>query len=344
MTADPLPPASPTIPDAWIAPIVRLHTTAEAQIIATVAARLGVDMAAPDWAAQRQVTTPLLRRDLDGIVATLTRQSSPLVADAIAKAYRQAYPGGQRPDGLIEQLLTVLRDVWMRIRGAALELWQRAVSAGSTPEVAGRRAAVQRSLDRAADRGIVAYRDQRGRQIGLVPAVRTLVMDTAHGAGQDGFMERLIADGGDLVIVTNSPHPCPICGPWERRVLSVSGSDPGRPSVAQARAAGLWHPNCRHTLFAWEPGFEWPPHSVKNLRGSYVAEQRQRHLERMVRQWKRREVAALDDLAAAKARRHTRAWQAELRNHLARTGLQRSRMREQTNFERTSPRRHALGA
>lgn len=342
MTAEPI--SSPTIPDAWIAPVVRLHTAAEANVLAFVTVRLGVGLASPDWAAQRQVTTPFLRRDLDGLVAKLTREATPLVADLIAKAYREAYPTAHRPDGLIEQLLAILRDIWARIRSAGLGIFQQALGAAPVAAPDARRAAVQRTLDRAADRGIVAYRDTRGRQWGLGPAVSTLVGDAAHGAGTIAFTDRLLADGGDLVIVTESPHPCPICQPWEHKVLSVTGTDPDRPSVAVARAAGLFHPHCRHTVFAWAPGFRWPEHSVEHLPGSYEAEQRQRQIEAHIRRWKRREAAALDDIAAAKARRHIRAWQAELRTHLARTGLQRSRMRERVDFRRTSPTKHALGA
>ena len=48
-----------------------------------------------------------------------------------------------------------------------------------------------------------------------------------------------------------------------------------------------------------------------------------------MREWKRREAASLDDLAAAKAKAHVREWQGRLREHVAKHDLSRLRYREQ---------------
>ena len=61
----------------------------------------------------------------------------------------------------------------------------------------------------------------------------------------------------------------------------------------------------------------------------YAARQQQRYLERGVREWKRREAASLDDLAAGKARAHVREWQGRLREHVAANDLKRLYYREQ---------------
>jgi hypothetical protein len=133
------------------------------------------------------------------------------------------------------------------------------------------------------------------------------------------------------------------CNPWEHKVLSVSGTDKRHPSLSIAREAGLFHPRCRHTLYRWYPGFVWPPNAIKHRPGTYEAEQRQRDIERQIRSWKRRQAAALDDVTKAKATAKVRAWQAELRRHLAAEGLSRSRQRERTDFGHTPSIKHAHG-
>jgi hypothetical protein len=204
-------------------------------------------------------------------------------------------------------------------------------------------ALADRIMQQAAGRGVTGYVDAYGRNWGLTSYVDQAVQHAAGGAAIDGFTARLAAEGDDLVIVTESPHPCPLCTPWEHKVLSVSGADTSRPSMATAREAGLFHPNCHHTIFKWAPGFVWPPNSLHHLPGTYEATQRQRDIERHIREWKRRRAAALDPLTEAKAKAKVRQWQAELRRHLAAEGLTRSRQRERTDFGHTRPLKHAHG-
>jgi hypothetical protein len=323
---------SPPFPPGLVWPTLRLHNAAEIQIVAGIARLLADDLAAADWPARATARTLKLRRIVDGVVAGLVENGQHLAADAITKAYRQVVPD-RRPDGLIERLLLALREFWEQIRATVMRLWSQALAAGQADDT--RPVAVQRVLDRAADRGL-------GPRGGLGSYAETVVGDAVHGAGTDAFTQALLAQGGDLVIVTESPHPCPICLPWEHKVLSVTGTDPDHPALSVAQEAGLFHRNCRHTLFAWAPGFQWPPNIVKHLRGTYEQEQRQRQIEANIRRWKRREAAALDDLAAARSRKKIREWQAAMREHIKATGLQRSLMRERTDFERTPPKRHAL--
>jgi hypothetical protein len=199
------------------------------------------------------------------------------------------------------------------------------------------------TLQQAAGRGITGFADSRGREWGLRPYVEQTVQHQAGRAAIEGFTDRLAADGDDLVIVTESPHPCPLCDPWEHRVLSASGASSKYPSMATARAGGLFHPNCHHTIFAWFPGFTWPPNSLHNLPGTYEATQRQRDIERHIRSWKRRAEAALDPVTEVKAKAKVREWQARLRTHLAAENLTRSRQRERTDYGHKPPFKHAHG-
>jgi hypothetical protein len=147
-----------------------------------------------------------------------------------------------------------------------------------------------------------------------------------HATGtavMDAWFAANVAEGKFLVIVPETPTTCPLCAPWLGRVLSILGNDPDRPSVAEARASGLWHPNCIHPAEAWYPGYTYRPvpQQIKRTREQlYAAAQRQRAIERHVTHWERRELVAIDDVARAQARRKVRQWRVALREHISRHG------------------------
>ena len=171
-------------------------------------------------------------------------------------------------------------------------------------------------------------------------AVRT----TTGQAAVAGHVAQLGAAGVDLVVVSDSPRECPLCRPWEGKVLSLSGQvgavilpsvTDGPPvtvtvagTLAEAKRAGLQHPNCTHRVTAYLPGATKLDAAQHDAAG-YRAKQRQRALERKVREWKRRENLALTDEARARARGKVRDWQAALREHVDTNDLKRLRYREQ---------------
>jgi hypothetical protein len=334
---------SPLIPPAWLQPIIEAHSTAETELITEMASRLGKGLGADDWAALRAGDTAAFRRRVDRILGALAATTEPAVIDALAHAYgRGSGTPAPAPASLVVRVLAALRAAWAAVRTSVHRAWNRTIAVGRTArDETTRRRTVQASLDRIAGRGLTAARDHN-RDLSLRPHVEQVVGDAAHDAGTRGFLSRLRADGSDLVIVTRSPHPCPVCEPWEEKVLSVGG-EAGVPSMATARDAGLFHPRCRHTVFAWKPGFVWPPNSIEHLPGTYEAEQRQRTIERTIRQWKRRQAAAVDDVARMAAGRKVRQWQGELRQHLAAENLKRSRQRERVDFGHTPSLQHAHG-
>lgn len=102
-------------------------------------------------------------------------------------------------------------------------------------------------------------------------------------------------------------------------------------SVAFARAAGLQHPNCRHSLSAYLPGVTRAPKHTADPEGD-AARQRQRAIERQIRAWKLRAETAIDPRGpeATQARAKVGQWQAAMRAHLAANpDLRRQSAREQ---------------
>lgn len=211
------------------------------------------------------------------------------------------------------------------------DVYRDAVAAAARGVATGietRRAASQRVLDTFADRGVTGFIDGAGRNWNLASYAEMAMRSTTGQTAVQGALDGYVAADRDLVIVSDSPEECELCRPWEGRVLSITGKTAGYPTVADAAAAGLWHPGCTHTVGLWVPGLSRRMQGTANPQG-YDDRQEQRYLERGVRQWKRREAVALDDAAKRRAAAKTREWQGRLREHVDATGMQRLPYREQ---------------
>ena len=73
---------------------------------------------------------------------------------------------------------------------------------------------------------------------------RTTLLNTSR----QEYLDTCAQNGADVVMVTVSGHCCDKCAEWENRLLSISGATKGLPTVEEATAAGLFHPNCTHSL------------------------------------------------------------------------------------------------
>lgn len=71
---------------------------------------------------------------------------------------------------------------------------------------------------------------------------RTAVADARRVA----FRSRYLQNGVDVVVVVANGTTHDVCLRWEGERLSLTGSTRGLPTVADARRAGLFHPQCRH--------------------------------------------------------------------------------------------------
>jgi len=69
---------------------------------------------------------------------------------------------------------------------------------------------------------------------------------TTMEAHLQGTANRLVEQGHDLVKVSTHRGACELCQPWQGKILSITGKTEGYPTLEEAKAAGLFHPNCRH--------------------------------------------------------------------------------------------------
>lgn len=102
---------------------------------------------------------------------------------------------------------------------------------------------------------------------------------------------------------------------------------PTYPTMEEARAAGLFHCNCRHGTHAYLPGITDPMVGTEDPKG-YEDAKKLRYLERKVREKKRMEAAAFTPEAKARAVKSLEDYRAKIRLHVDETGIRRQRWRE----------------
>jgi hypothetical protein len=270
--------------------------------------------------------------------------------------------------GAIESLAAALiRDVGQRsanIVRSVVDAFRAVIAAATTRMLAAnltRRQAAQAAWQGLIDRGITSFVDTSGRRWQLASYVEMATRTVTQRAAVQGQTDRLATLGVDLVYVSNSPQECALCRPYEGRVLRRGLGPTGTLQVAdqlgrgmvevdvvatleEARLAGLFHPNCRHSVSAYLPGVtRLPAQPTADPEGDR-ARQRQRAIERHIRRWKTAEAGALDPDAKRAARVKVRGWQAVMRDHLAANpGLKRLPYREQIGAGNIGKASHPAG-
>lgn len=198
-------------------------------------------------------------------------------------------------------------------------------------------------------RGVTGFTDKAGREWNLATYVEMATRTATQRAYNASHRERLTLAGITYFTISTTGRPCPLCAPWEGKVLADRGEGPvtepdasnGDPvtfhvaaTIEDATAAGLFHPNCKHTLTAYLPGVTvlklnaWTAQNEADYRNT----QKLRALEREVRKAKQVQAAALTDTRRKQAGRDVRAAQARVRDFTAQTGLLRRNRREQLNL------------
>ncbi|HET6356085.1 phage minor capsid protein [Streptomyces sp.] len=273
-------------------------------------------------------------------------------------AARRALPNAPAVDRLAASYASDTRPLYVRITRAVLDTYRSVVARVSASTLLGgltRRQASQRALDQFANRGITGFVDRAGRSWDMASYAEMAVRSVTARAVIEGHIDALAEIRVGLVIVSDAPLECPLCRPWEGEILTLGAEsgphtiraehtiqpsglfEPTRTvavhvagSLVEARAQGLFHPNCRHSLSAYLPGVTTRPPQHATPGTTYEDTQRQREIERHIRRWKRVQAAAIDEAARRKAGAKVRAWQAVQREHVAaHPELRRKPQREQ---------------
>lgn len=106
----------------------------------------------------------------------------------------------------------------------------------------------RRLRDEMLDKGIVGFVDKSGHNWNISTYAEMLARTTLLNARRDAQLNEFQLHGYDLVQVSEHHTDCDKCLPWEGAVLSISGNSKKYRSLDEAKAAGLFHPNCKHSV------------------------------------------------------------------------------------------------
>ncbi|GAU67677.1 putative pilus assembly protein [Streptomyces sp. NBRC 110611] len=379
-------PIHPAMVEDLSAGVRDLYADAEARLLGIIARQLADGYEAPGWATTKLRDVQALRRGAQDVVNSLSTAMQLEVFDAVAEAYNagsraglvelgtlrdedarriaEATPNARAVDRLAHETIDLVTATHRGILRGAEDGYRQVISEVSATPLLGidtRRQATQRAMERFADRGLRTFVDKGGRAWSMTSYAEMAVRTAVGRAAVEAHGDRLRAAGVSLVIVSNAPHECPLCKPYEGRVLALDGPDGARTvevehaiedghtirvqiagSLDEARRAGLQHPNCRHSTSAYLPGVTRAPVEHSADPAGYEATQRQRAIERGIRRWKNRAAAAVTPEGRRAAEARVRQWQARMRAHLdEHPELIRRRERERLgagNLPSTAPR------
>ncbi|MEV6329634.1 phage minor capsid protein [Streptomyces sp. NPDC051909] len=367
-------PIHPAMAEDLSATVRDLYADAEQRLLSMVARQLADGFDAPGWAVAKLAAIQPLRRAAQSVVDVLASAMQLEVFSAVTEAYdigaraglvelgalsdadaRRAAdrtPNTRAVDRLASETVELVTATHRGILRGVLDAFRQVIAAVSATPLLGidsRRQAAQRAMQQFADRGLTSFVDKSGRSWQMTSYAEMAVRTAVGRAAVEAHGDRLRAAGITLVIVSNAPHNCPLCAPFEGKVLALDGPGGARTvevehaiddertvrvhvagSLDEARRQGLQHPNCRHSTSAFLPGVTQAPAEHSEDPEGYAASQRQRAIERAIRKWKNRAAAAMTPEAKRAAEARVRQWQGRMREHLAQhPELIRRREREQ---------------
>lgn len=322
--------------------LLAMYAEAEEKLLQIIARRIGrVSGDPPQWAQRKLAKVQQLRADLEAAIADLSGRSLKKRVELMWSAHDEGADGLLRELGLDDErsapaqaIVSLIDDangrfseLHRRILRDAEDIYRQVLSQALPQAVLGietTQQAIQRALNGFADRGITAFVDKAGRRWGMAEYAEMATRTGMMNAALAGYTQEALARDRDLVIVSDHSDECPLCAVWERRVLSLTGAQADHPdcsgTVAEARDAGLFHPNCLHAMTVYIPGLtirdgskpDGQYYGSDDERG-YKLRQQQRYMERTVRRWKRRQAVAATPEEERMARAYVVKWQKKLR-------------------------------
>lgn len=351
-------PVSPTPPDAYFVEVAKAYQQAELEILALIRRRLtlGAELDDLDWATARLAEVQVLRRQAVAVLAKANQAQAKAILRSLdlaydaggsaalkdASGYTPARPSavssaartasvralaGATTGSLAERLPRMLRQMEDDYARVVNDTVAR-VQAGGVD----RRTATGQALQQAYGKGLSMGPNGK---MNLPDYVTMATRTGVANASIQGHVDTLAENGLDLVYIQPGPRHCETCDEWANKPLwrgqgptgpvQVESVVDGKPmtitvygTLAQAKAAGWGHPNCRCNVGAYIPGAtQLPTPRPKWDEDGYQAQQEQRAIERKIREWKTRAALATDSAEVARANAKVKEWQAAQRAHLA---------------------------
>jgi hypothetical protein len=252
----------------------------------------------------------------------------------------------------IEKTQGLMRNLTLTTANAAQQSFIRAADVAYLQVTSGAFSydeAIKRAVKNVASDGLttaISYGSGRTDQLDV--AVRRAVLTGVSQTAGNLQWTRAEEMGQDLVQTSAHIGARPDHQQWQGRIFSRSGTSRRYPpfieSTGYGTATGLHGANCRHSYFPFFAGLSreiyndsiTDEYSRKTVQYQgqelkiYEATQKQRYMERAVRDWKRQanalEAAGLPNTFESVK---VKEWQVRLRGFISDTGLSRQRVREQ---------------
>ncbi len=356
--------------DRITAEVAAIYREGETALLLATRDRLDRGLELTDWQARKLAELGLYRAAAGQIAARIAgvglHESRRAVAagyragraDAVAELSGHQIPrpyGGtaERAANAVQALADArvreLRPVHAAILPQAESLYRRAIARAGGRRLTGAedmREAAQGAWAELVAQGVTGFVDRSGRSWRLTSYVEMGTRTAVNRAAVVGLVDTYRARGIRLVSVDDQAGECERCRPFEHEVLALDGG-PGRRMVPhwrtgqlvpvqvvatldQAVAAGLMHPNCRHTIRAYLPGVSILLHQGRTAdEAGHTARTRQREIERHLRHWREQRAGALTARARERAAERIATWDAAMAAHVAEHKLRRHRYREQ---------------
>jgi hypothetical protein len=252
--------------------LIGLYVGAEAFLTGQVTRFLKRMQPTPVGAA---IVRQQIRQAAYNIVGQLEQRTQPLVGQMVATAVRDGWnsggagAGGGSHGGFLppdsnpgfdpyelhgvraarairDDLNSELQDVRFRLTRLDDDLYKIINPAGAAGQVIPNGYTPQQAQAKAwrefVARGITGFTDKSGRDWSLSSYVEMAVRTASSRAYNASRLQLLQYQGINLCICDDTGHPCPLCFPWQGVVLAIT-PDGVHPTVAEATAAGLFHPN-----------------------------------------------------------------------------------------------------
>ena len=336
--------------------VAEIYRDAELRILTRISAALGVGIDAPDWQVRALAQLQQVRKITLEELRKASPEAAAMIRASLAEAYGlgglavfddvgdllpliEAMPAAQQAavGALARELTSAINSATPGILRAVDDVYREVVADAVGSRLAGgefQREAVQRSLQRFLGEGIKTVQTSRGR-MGIGDYVHMAVRTGTAKASLQGQFDTMSANGLDLIIVSPGPRACGICDKWARLILTTNKTTKRKPdtslttgravvvkvdgTLAEARLAGVFHPNCRCSSKTYLPGvtkpeeLQRPPWDAEG----YAAQQVQRSAERGIRKAKTSQAIALTPEGSTRAAQRVKDGQAVLRAHLA---------------------------
>jgi hypothetical protein len=248
-------------------------------------------------------------------------------------------PLGQRAtDAIRVDLQTELKSIRARILRQQNDIYKLTAAGAATHSVQANgdpiRVAQQRMMADLLQHGTTGFTDRSGRDWQLSSYVEMAVRTATIRALNEAHLQVMTAAGVTLFVVPTHVHTCPLCFIWQGKLLSLTPNPQADATIDEARAHGLWHPNCEHSLTAYHKGDKLPASREwsQDDERMWKASQQQRELERRIRAQKRVLAASPAPEMRAEARKKIRDYRKQLKALTESSGLLRRPHREQIDL------------